>query len=101
MPKLRNGHAPGHYRETATSVEAWLDWNGISPEPVVSFEINYEPHEVPISKACGLVWNCTDIFPGGSPLDELQETLPIRTCTYGAIARAILADIKKTPRVAA
>jgi hypothetical protein len=95
MDMIRHGHAPGHYRSTAEEAfEAWLSWDGKSPEPTVSFEVRYEPQEISISEACGLVWNCSDVFPGGSLLDELQELLPIRTRTYGAIAQAILADIK-------
>jgi hypothetical protein len=34
------------------------------PEPTVEYEIGYEPRQIPISRACGLVWNCTDILPG-------------------------------------
>ena len=58
MPKLRNGHAPGHVRDTALAAfEAWLHWNGDGPEPTVEYEVHYEPHQIPISRACGLGWN--------------------------------------------
>jgi hypothetical protein len=105
MPKLRNGHAPGHVRETACNAfEAWMDWDGTTPEPTVEYEIDYVSHHIPISRACGLVWNCTDIVPGGL-FDRLQDTAQdnlrsfepvIKRRTYGACARAILEDIKAT-----
>ena len=45
MPKLRNGHAGGHVRETALNAfQEWMDWDGMSPEPTVEYEINYVPH---------------------------------------------------------
>jgi hypothetical protein len=95
MPKLRDGHAPGHVRDTALAAfEAWLHWNGDGPEPTVEYEIHYEPHQIPISRACGLVWNCIDIVPGGL-VDQItrDELLPIRSRTYAALARAIVADM--------
>ena len=102
MPKLRMGHAPGHVRETARAAfEAWMDWQGQGPEPTVDFEINYVPHSIPISRACGLVWRCTDIVPG-SLFDDLQSDLEqfgsrqIRRRTYAACAQAILESIKET-----
>jgi hypothetical protein len=103
MPKLRNGHAPGHVRETACDAfEAWLDWDGNGPEPTVEYEIHYEPHQISISRALGLVWNCTDIVPG-VVFDELQDAVQgrlhsyepvIKRRTYGACAQAILGIIK-------
>ena len=95
MPQLRNGHAPGHVRDTALAAfEAWLHWNGDGPEPTVEYEVHYEPHQIPISRACGLVWNCTDIVPGWI-VDQIvrDELLPIRSRTYAAVARAIIADV--------
>ncbi len=110
MPKLRNGHAPGHVRETASAAfEAWIAWDGQGPEPTVEYEINYVPRDIPISRACGLVWNCTDIV-GGSVFDCLQDALQarqrsfdpvIKQRTYAACARAIVADIKSKRPMAA
>jgi hypothetical protein len=80
--------------------EAWMEWRGRGPEPTVDFEINYEPHPIPISQACGMVWNCTDIVPG-SLFDRLLSDMDqfggkqIRRCTYAACARAILENIKE------
>ena len=99
MPKLRNGHAPGHVRETARDAfETWVDWNGTSPEPTVECENGYVPRSIPISKICGLVWNCTDIVRGAL-FHEVHGVLEfsgrtIKKRTYGACARAILKDIK-------
>jgi hypothetical protein len=100
MPKMRNGHAPGHVRETALEAfEAWLSWDGKSPEPTVEYEVNYVPHLISISKACGLVWNCSDIVHGVD-FDDLQSALegvgqPVKRRTYAAIAQAILGHMKQ------
>jgi hypothetical protein len=100
MPKLRNGHAPGHVREAARDAfEAWLNWDVRRPDPTVDYEVGYVPRPIPISKMCGIVWNCTDIVPGDL-FNELRDALnrtgrTVRTRTYGACARAILKDIKR------
>ncbi len=61
----KGGHAAGHVRDTfLSSVEAYTCWDGTGPEPLAGFEVNYEQRQIPISKACGLVWNCLDILPG-------------------------------------
>ncbi len=96
-------HAPEHIRDTACAAfEAWAEWDGFKPEPTVVYEVHYEPHQISISRACGLVWNCTDIVPG-SLFDVLQETAQsrlrsyepvIKRRTYAACARSIIADIK-------
>ena len=76
MPKLRNGHAPGHVRDTACDAfQVWIDWDGNSPEPTVEYEIKYVAHRISISRACGLVWNCNDILPR-SVYDDLQSIGP-------------------------
>ena len=99
MPKLRNGHAPGHVREAAGDAFAsWTDWDGTSPEPTVEYGVGYVPRSILISKMCGLVWNCTDIVPGDL-FHELHDALEMsgrtpRPRTYGACAQAILEDIK-------
>jgi hypothetical protein len=110
MPKLRNGHAPGHVREMASEAfEAWLDWDGKGPEPTVEFEINYVPHRISLSRALGMVWNCTDIVPG-SLFDGVQEAAQfqlysfepvIKSCTYAACARFILENIKTRSKLVA
>jgi hypothetical protein len=94
-----HGHAPGHVRETALAAfDAWLNWNSGEPEPTVEFEVSYEPCEIPISKALGMVWNCIDIVPGGS-FDWIQDNVSrwepaIKRRTYAAVARFILGQMK-------
>ena len=85
-----HGHAPGHVRETfCNAVDAFVAWRPGEPEPMVDFEIGYVPHPIPISKACTLVWNCTDIIPGCA-FDRLRdEQLEMKRCTYAACARAM------------
>jgi hypothetical protein len=105
MPKLlRYGHAPGRVREAACDAfNAWIDWDGTGAEPTVEYEIGYVPHRISLSRALGLVWNCTDIVPG-SLFDRLQDAMQcklhsvdpvIKRRTYAACARALLVDIKK------
>jgi hypothetical protein len=100
--KLRFGHAPGHVHEAAgAAFRAWKDWDGNGPEPTVEFYVNYQPHRITISRACGLVWNCTDIMPG-QLFDWLVEDgleLEPRRRTYAAVARAIVMNIKSTRAV--
>jgi hypothetical protein len=94
MPLLRHGHAPGHVRDTAgQAFEAWLGWT-TGPEPTVEYEINYVPRQISISEACKLVWNCTDIVPGSLADPLIFEDIGIKSRTYAACARAILANIK-------
>jgi hypothetical protein len=98
MVKLRNGHAPGHVRETlCDALEAWIDWeDDDGPEPTVEYEIGYEPHRISISRALRLGWNCTDIVPGDL-FHHVQSAakdrdLVIKKRTYAACARAVVAD---------
>lgn len=104
MTTVKYGHAPGHVRETACAAfEAWIDWDGTAPEPTVEYQIRYRPHQITLAKACGLVWNCTDIVPG-SLFDRVQEEAQdvvrnydqpaIKHRTYAACARFILENIK-------
>jgi hypothetical protein len=97
MAKLRFGHGPGHVRDTACDAfRAWLDWDGEGAEPTVEYEIQYVPQPISISKACGLVWNCTDIVPGHL-VDALigDGLLDIKRRTYAACARAIHEDVNR------
>lgn len=105
MPKLRHGHAPGHVRDTACEAfEAFINWNGVGPEPTVEFEIGYEPHQISLTKACGLVWQCNDVVPG-SLFDYLEDELQsvrrtygepvMKRRTYAACAQAIVSYLKE------
>jgi hypothetical protein len=96
MPtKLRHGHAGGHLREMfINAIDAFRTWETREPEPTVELEVNYEPHEITISKACGIMWNCTDILPGVWS-DIIEELFGKgHRGTYGAAARLMMADIK-------
>lgn len=95
MPRLRYGHAPGHVRDTALEAfTQWLAWDGKSPEPSVEYEVGYVPRPISITRALGLVWNCTDILPGymfdriEGELSDFGEAPKRRT--YAACARAVL-----------
>ncbi|QHO76289.1 hypothetical protein ACH79_30480 [Bradyrhizobium sp. CCBAU 051011] len=92
--RLRHGHAPGHVRETfSNAVDQFLNWKPGEAEPVVEYEVNYEPHSISISRACTLVWNCTDIAPGDLVSDLLNDNVQLKSRTYAACARAMHAAI--------
>jgi hypothetical protein len=100
MPKLRNGHAPGHVREAACEAfEVWMAWDANGPEPTVEYEVAYVPRRISLSRALGLVWNCSDIVPGGL-FDRLQDAMEsngervIKRRTYAACAQAVVEHIK-------
>ena len=92
----RGGHCPGHVHDTFTAaISAYLDWKPGEPEPTVEFEVGYEPKQIPISAACGLVWNCSDIL-GDLYYRELRDTgLEFSRSTCSAVARAMLKSIKQ------
>jgi hypothetical protein len=89
-------HAPGHVRDMfIEAIDAFVAWNPGEPEPTVTYEVNYEPHQITISRACGLVWNCSDILPR-LDYDHLGycDIEPKRQ-TYAAAAQAMLQAIKR------
>ena len=67
-----------------------MAWDGGEPEPTV----NYVGRQIPISRACGLVWNCTGIIPGDAFRKLIAAGLGIKQQTYAACARAMLAAIQ-------
>jgi hypothetical protein len=93
---LQHGHAPGHVRETFTNaVDEFLNWKPGEAEPLVEYEVNYEPRSIPISRACTLVWNCTDIAPGYLVFELRNDAqLEMKSSTYAACARAMYAAIR-------
>ena len=100
--KLQFGHAGGHVREAAgAAFHAWMDWDETGAEPTVEFEVDYEPHQIPISRACGLVWNCNDIMPGQLCDWLIENGLDTKRRTYAACAQAIVARIKARMQEAA
>jgi hypothetical protein len=69
-------------------------WRRGQPEPTVDLEAHYEPRPVTFTKACGLLWNCTDILPGREFDAVIDCKLEPQRRTYAAVARAIAAAIK-------
>jgi death on curing protein len=81
----RGGHAPGDLRDVfGNALEAFQMWEYGKPEPTVDLR----EQTVPISRVCGLLWNCSDILPGPlwSMMSDIDDDLPQRR-TYGAAAR--------------
>lgn len=96
--RLQHGHAPGHVRDTfIDAVGAFLEWELGEPKPTVIFQMRYVPHTIPISRACTLLWHCTDVVPG-SLFDELTNELGVERRTYAACAHAMHAAIKERER---
>jgi hypothetical protein len=92
--RLRHGHAPGHVRDTLINVfDEFLTRKPYQAEPVVQYEMKHEPHLIPISHACKLGWNCTDIVPGDIFDSLCNAGLEIKSRTYAACARAVHAEI--------
>ena len=60
---------------------------------MVDFEIDYEPVPIPISRACMLVYHCTDCIPRFE-YDSLTEFGAQRQ-SYSACAQAMLREIKR------
>lgn len=76
------------------------NWYGRGgPEPIVAYKTNYVPHDITISHAGRLVWNCTDTIP--STEFELSNEFGAQKQTYAACARALLAAIQDRKAVAA
>jgi hypothetical protein len=98
--RRHGGHAPGHVRDTfLNAVSAFEIWDGKQPEPMIEHEVNYQPVEISLSQACGLVWNCTDQLPGGV-VAQLEECgLSLRSGSYAADARALRRWIRGRPRL--
>ena len=85
------GHAGAHVRDVFLSaIDAYLDWEPGEPEPMVDFVAR----PIPISRACGIVWNCSDILPSGAVNSLEWCGIDLSRRTYAAAARAMLAAIK-------
>jgi hypothetical protein len=63
---------------------------------LVEHSENYEPVWITLAKACGLVWNCTDVMPG-IDFEHIVGScdLDVKRQTYAAVARAMLANLKE------
>lgn len=85
------GPAKGHVREAfLDAADAYLAWESGEPEPRVDFEGG----RIPISRACGIVWNCSDILPHLAVVGLDMCGIEISRRTYAAAARALLPAIK-------
>jgi hypothetical protein len=94
MPKYHQ-HYPGHLRFIfEEAIEAYSQWNEGDPQPTVTYEVHYQPEEIPISRACGLVWNCTDILPSSEVSALGLCGIEMKTRTYAAAAHSLLEAIK-------
>ena len=91
------GHSPGHVRDMFLSaIELFEAWPKNAPEPTVDFEVHFEPRPITLLRACGIVWNCSDILPG-SAFDTLVNCgLQLKSRTYAAGARAMSEAIKES-----
>jgi hypothetical protein len=67
-------------------VEEWCGWKPGKPEPTVEFQ----KRAIPLSEACRMAWNCSDILPGHLFNQLRDDELPMRSSTYAAAARAML-----------
>jgi hypothetical protein len=96
MPNARWSLSRSSAGNVAHAIEAFRFWNKGEPEPTVTLEIGYEPHQIPISKACGLYWDCNDILPQlcRSELEYCDIYLEGKI-TYGAAAHRLLPLIKE------
>jgi hypothetical protein len=84
------GHAGAHVRDVFLSaIDAYLAWEPGEPEPTVDFEVRFVARPIPISRACGIVWNCSDILPSGAVSTFDQCGIEINRRTYAAAARAL------------
>jgi death-on-curing protein len=94
----RGGHAPGDLRDAfEDALEAFQIWEQGRPEPTVDLR----EQRLPISRVCGLLWNCSDILPRllWSMMADIDDELPQRR-TYGAAARWLKGHIARCVRAA-
>lgn len=96
LVKLWDGHAGGHVRDMfLAAISAFRDWNSGEPEPMVTFEVNYQPREITLSQACGLLWQCTDILPSLAVSELELCDIHLNRSTYAGAAHVLLERIKK------
>jgi hypothetical protein len=96
-----HGHLPGHVRDTfSQAIDAFINSEPGASVSLVPYEIRYRERMISVAEACRLVWNCTDILPGGR-FRELQDCLrdPPVSQTYAAAARALVRELQETGQV--
>jgi hypothetical protein len=90
-------HAPNHLRLTFLDViDEFMAWNQGEPEPNVEHIVGTGSRQIPISKACTLLWNCTDYAPRHALESLADSDLKMKRRTYAACARTMHADIKRS-----
>jgi hypothetical protein len=82
---------PGQLRDLFwKAFDAYRDWQNGEPEPTCL--IHYQE---PISRACALLSNCTDILPENTIAMLRALDFEVKSGTYAAAARLLLDAIKK------
>jgi hypothetical protein len=90
------GHSPGHVRDMFLSAIATFEaWPENAPEPTVDLEVHNEQRPISLTRACGMVWNCSDTLPGDAFDTLIACGLELNRRTYAAAARAMSAGIKE------
>ncbi|UPJ25412.1 hypothetical protein [Bradyrhizobium sp. CW1] len=88
--RLRHGHAPGHVRDTFTkAVEEFLNWKPGHGRARGQLRTLFDTDLARLH--AGL--DCTDMV-SGDLVDRLSSDLELKSRTYAAYARAMLADIR-------
>ena len=79
----RGGHAPGDLRDVfLEAFDAYFRGENVRV-------IEFRDQKMPLSRICGMLWNCTDFLPGteaNALRDEIGDEKPIGT--YAQAARA-------------
>ena len=91
----RGGHAPGDVRDAfLEALEDMRGWRTGTPEPTAEVR----GQAIPISRLCGLLWNCTDIMPGHAcgDMQHVIDEFPNAGATYAQAARALKALIAQS-----
>jgi hypothetical protein len=71
------------------AIPAFTDWQPWEPEPKINLWVDFEPIEITISEACGLVWRCKERLPSHD-FDRLLECgIKLKNVSYSAAARAL------------
>jgi hypothetical protein len=80
----RGGHAPGDIRDAFVheAIPAFIEWMS-GPEPTVEVR----EQQIPISRLCGLLWNCSDTLPSGAVFDLNSCDIELKRHSYSAAAR--------------
>jgi hypothetical protein len=83
------------------AIAAFADRNDDDPEPKVSYELNFGPHEIEISKACAIRHPLElQRYSSRAPLPVAQRLrVELKRQTYAAAAHAMLESIRMLRKV--